>query len=170
MGVTTTVRQLAELVHGQVHGNADAPISAARPLSEAGDTDVTFIENEKHAYRLRKCRAAAVVVPDSLPVGGITVIRVADPLAAFVAIVRHLHGRAEAPRTGSIPAPSFIRPPPSAPMSACIPSSPSARERSSGREARSTLAARSAVTAGSVMTWSSIQMSSSTTAPCWATG
>lgn len=104
VGVTITVRQLAELVGGQVCGEADIPITAACPLGEAGVTHITFIENEKHAYLLRKCRAGAVVVPESLtPAAGLTVIRVADPLAAFIAIVRHLHGRAEPPPHGIDP-------------------------------------------------------------------
>ncbi len=95
-----TVQELAELVHGQVVGDGNLTIAAARPLGEASAEDITFIENEKHAAQLHSCRAAAAVVPHSLTYRDRTVIQVADPLTAFVAIVRHLHGRPELPAQG----------------------------------------------------------------------
>jgi UDP-3-O-[3-hydroxymyristoyl] glucosamine N-acyltransferase len=101
--VPITLRQLAELVHGQVSGDGALEISAARALHEAGPGDVTFIESDKHAPLLKSCRAAAVVVPQNLAAAGLNVVRVADPLAAFIAIVRHLHGRAETPPHGIDP-------------------------------------------------------------------
>ena len=105
--MTTTVRELADLVRGQVRGDAGLTVTAARPLGEAGAGHVTFLESEKNAAHLRGCRATAVVVPAALalPEGtdGVAYIQVADPLGAFVAIVRHLHGHAE-------PAPHGIDP------------------------------------------------------------
>jgi UDP-3-O-[3-hydroxymyristoyl] glucosamine N-acyltransferase len=92
--VPTTLRELAELVQGQVHGDGDVPISAARPLADAGPGDITFVEDAQHAGRLQTCRAAAAVVPAAVT-PDLPAIRVADPLTAFVAIVRRLHGRPE---------------------------------------------------------------------------
>jgi UDP-3-O-[3-hydroxymyristoyl] glucosamine N-acyltransferase len=90
---------LAELIHGQVSGDGALEITAARALNEAGPGDVTFIESDRHAPLLKSCRATAVVVPQNLAAPGLNVIRVADPLTAFIAIVRHLH----APRQGETP-------------------------------------------------------------------
>ena len=42
-----TVQQLAALVQGQVHGDGGLVIHAARPMSEAGPHDLTFIEKLK---------------------------------------------------------------------------------------------------------------------------
>jgi UDP-3-O-[3-hydroxymyristoyl] glucosamine N-acyltransferase len=98
--VSVTVRQLAELVQGQVHGDGDLVITAARSLGEAQPGDITFIENDKHASQLPQCRASAVVVPLTVPANGLAQIRVADPLVAFVAIVRLLHGRPESAPPG----------------------------------------------------------------------
>jgi UDP-3-O-[3-hydroxymyristoyl] glucosamine N-acyltransferase len=98
--MTITVRQLAELVQGQVEGDGDLGVQAARPVTEARPGDITFIEDDKHAHLLQKCPAAAAVVPHSLRADGLTLIRVADPLFAFVAIVRRLHGRGEPPPCG----------------------------------------------------------------------
>src|SRR5205823_9303508 len=101
--VSTTVRQLAELVQGTVLGDGEVAITAARPLGEAQPGDITFLEDLKHASALHTSRASAAVVPTALPANGLPLIQVRDPLTAFVAIVRHLHGRPE-------PAPHGIDP------------------------------------------------------------
>jgi UDP-3-O-[3-hydroxymyristoyl] glucosamine N-acyltransferase len=76
-------------------------------MNEAGPDDVTFVESERGVRHLRSCRAHTVVVPAALAVrrgefpaadgAPRTFIEVADPLAAFVTIVRHLHGQPEPP-------------------------------------------------------------------------
>jgi UDP-3-O-[3-hydroxymyristoyl] glucosamine N-acyltransferase len=101
--VSVTVRQLAELVHGKVHGNGDLVIDAARPLSEAQAGDITFLESDKHIPHLAASPAAAAVVAAPLAVHSKTLIQVADPLMAFVAIVRHLHGRPDRTAAGIDP-------------------------------------------------------------------
>jgi UDP-3-O-[3-hydroxymyristoyl] glucosamine N-acyltransferase len=107
--VSITVRQLAELVDGQVLGDADVAITAARPLGDARAGDITFVENDKHAHELHTCQASAAVVPVWLAPNGLALIQVADPLAAFVAIVRHLHGRDE-PRLHGIDPRASVHP------------------------------------------------------------
>jgi UDP-3-O-[3-hydroxymyristoyl] glucosamine N-acyltransferase len=102
--VSVTLRQLAELVHGKLSGDPEFVVHAARPLGEAQPGDITFIEDDKHAHHLDQCRASAVVVPAGLPVpAGLAALRVEDPLAAFVTIVRQLHGREEPPPSGIDP-------------------------------------------------------------------
>ena len=101
--MSVTVRQLAELVQGTVHGDGDLVIRGASTLKEAGPGDITFVEDDKHAPQLHGCRASAAVIPRSLPPNGLPAIQVADPLTAFVAIVRHLRGRPEPPPHGIDP-------------------------------------------------------------------
>jgi UDP-3-O-[3-hydroxymyristoyl] glucosamine N-acyltransferase len=111
--VRVTVQQLATLIHGQVHGDSERVILAARPLSTAGPDDITFVESERYARHLKTCRAGAAIVPASLvsrqaelaaqPDDAPTFIQVDNPLAAFIAIVRHLHGREEPPPHGIDP-------------------------------------------------------------------
>jgi UDP-3-O-[3-hydroxymyristoyl] glucosamine N-acyltransferase len=109
--VRATIQELAELVHGQVQGDGMAVVTDARSLRQAGPEDITFIENEKRLAGLRDCRAAAVVVPSDLPVrdsdlprregspsgsnAAPALLRVTDPLVAFLAIVQHLRPRVE---------------------------------------------------------------------------
>src|SRR5262245_57842342 len=101
--VTVTVRELAELVRGRLHGDGDALISEAHSLSEANAAHITFVENARQARHLATCRASAAVVPENLPINGLTVIRVADPLGAFITIVERLRGKSEPPPLGVDP-------------------------------------------------------------------
>jgi UDP-3-O-[3-hydroxymyristoyl] glucosamine N-acyltransferase len=109
--MSITVRQLAALVGGQVHGDADRVIVAARPLTEAAAGDVTFIADDKHARFLPGCKASAVVLPAALvpqpsagsPPDSPAFIAVADPLAAFVTLIRHFRGPDHTQATGVDP-------------------------------------------------------------------
>jgi UDP-3-O-[3-hydroxymyristoyl] glucosamine N-acyltransferase len=101
--VTVTLGELAKLVQGQIVGDGNLTIQAARTLAEALPGDITFVDDEKHATQLAACRASAALVPTNLPTNGLPVIRVGDPLGAFVEIVRHLHGRPEPPPHGIDP-------------------------------------------------------------------
>jgi UDP-3-O-[3-hydroxymyristoyl] glucosamine N-acyltransferase len=98
-----TVRELADLVRGRLHGDGDLTISDARPLNEAGASHITFVENERQARHLPNCRASAVLVPEHLPVNGLTFIRVVNPLTAFIAIVERLRGKKLPPPPGIDP-------------------------------------------------------------------
>ncbi|HWY85921.1 MAG TPA: UDP-3-O-(3-hydroxymyristoyl)glucosamine N-acyltransferase [Gemmataceae bacterium] len=101
--MNVTINQLAELVRGQVQGDGELVITTARPLGEAGAGDITYIDGDKHLTQLHASPAAAAVAPATIPLNGKTLIQVSDPLGAFVAIVRHLHGRAELPAHGIDP-------------------------------------------------------------------
>jgi UDP-3-O-[3-hydroxymyristoyl] glucosamine N-acyltransferase len=96
--VNVTVRQLADWVRGEVLGDPDLPITNARTLTEAGPGDITFVESERHLTAWHESKASAAIVPASVPVNGRPVIRVSDPLMAFVDVVRHLRGHPEEPR------------------------------------------------------------------------
>jgi UDP-3-O-[3-hydroxymyristoyl] glucosamine N-acyltransferase len=111
--VQVTVSALASLVKGRVHGPGDRPLQAARALHEAGPCDVSFLENDRNARHLKGCHAGALVIPatlagrlDELTSGDehvFALIEVDDPLVAFIAIVRHLHGEPPAPPPGISP-------------------------------------------------------------------
>jgi UDP-3-O-[3-hydroxymyristoyl] glucosamine N-acyltransferase len=99
--MSVTIRQLAALVQGQVHGDSERVITAAQPITEAAAGDVTFIENDKHLHFLIGCKASAVVLPaallSQLPSGPATadaptLVEVADPLGAFIVLMRHFRG------------------------------------------------------------------------------
>ncbi len=98
-----TVRELAEFVAGEVVGDANQPIEAARPLSDAKAGDITFVEDEKYLPRLHASSAYAAVTSLTIPTNGKTVIRVKDPLMAFISIVQKLHPLPVLPFLGTHP-------------------------------------------------------------------
>ena len=61
--MSVTVRQLAEMIQGQVHGDGETVIAAARTLAEAQSGDITFVENAKHLPEL--ARVSSPVSPRS---------------------------------------------------------------------------------------------------------
>jgi UDP-3-O-[3-hydroxymyristoyl] glucosamine N-acyltransferase len=96
--VVATVEQLAALVRGRLVGDGTVSIRSARPVAEAGPGDITFIENERYAKYLRTSPASAAIVGPHFNRHSpavkedLTVIEVDDPIAAFVAVRRHLSG------------------------------------------------------------------------------
>jgi UDP-3-O-[3-hydroxymyristoyl] glucosamine N-acyltransferase len=90
--VAATVRELADLIHGEVDGDPELRIDEARILAEAGPGHITFVEHDQHRKAYQACRASAAVVPRAFPGDGRTIIRVDDPLGAFVVLVKHFKG------------------------------------------------------------------------------
>jgi UDP-3-O-[3-hydroxymyristoyl] glucosamine N-acyltransferase len=96
--VAATVEQLAALVRGRLVGDGTVAIHSARPVSEAGPGDITFIESDRYAKLLRTSPASAALVGPhfrtSSPVikDDLAVIEVDDPISAFVTIRQHLSG------------------------------------------------------------------------------
>jgi UDP-3-O-[3-hydroxymyristoyl] glucosamine N-acyltransferase len=90
--VTFTVRDVAEWVQGEVIGDPGRLIRAAKPLSDhPGADEITVVLDEKYLPQLNASEAGAAVVDQSVPLNGKTLIRVKDPLLAFVAIVQKMH-------------------------------------------------------------------------------
>ena len=89
-----SIEVLAGLVGGTVVGDGTVRISGARPISEGGPGDITFVEDSRYARQLKQSRAAAAVVGPEFDANGLPLICVAKPLEAFATIVEHLQGPA----------------------------------------------------------------------------
>jgi UDP-3-O-[3-hydroxymyristoyl] glucosamine N-acyltransferase len=102
-----TLKQLAALVRGTLHGDGSVSVEAARPLGDAGPGSITFLEHDRHLRLLAECKALAVVVPaalaarrdELLAVAGrpLVILEVEDALGSFIAILKHLHPPAPLP-------------------------------------------------------------------------
>lgn len=92
-----TVGQVAEWVGGQVVGDPATPLHNPAALDDAEPGDLSFVtDGEKNLKAWAKSRASAALVSPTFPADSRPVIKVADPLAAFVRVVRRLRGeRAE---------------------------------------------------------------------------
>ena len=104
-----TLQELADLVHGTVHGDGSLPIRAARSLQEAGDGDITYVDNDRSLEKLHASPASAAVVDPKVVPNGKPLLQCKDPLGAFVAIVQKLHGRPE-PASRGVDARAFVHP------------------------------------------------------------
>jgi UDP-3-O-[3-hydroxymyristoyl] glucosamine N-acyltransferase len=107
--VVATVEQLAKLVCGRLVGDGNVSIRSARTVGEAGPGDITFIENDRFAKLLRGSPASAAIVGPHFSTGrneaepSLAVIEVDDPMAAFLAVRKHLIGEQKARWTGIHP-------------------------------------------------------------------
>jgi UDP-3-O-[3-hydroxymyristoyl] glucosamine N-acyltransferase len=102
--VVATVEQLAALVGGRVIGDGSVPIGSAKPVSEAGPGDITFVDDERYARHLHSSPVSAALVGPHFRIPGNgpapALIEVDDPRAAFIAVRGHLAGDARARATG----------------------------------------------------------------------
>ena len=100
---------LAALVGGRVEGDPDIEISGVSGLKEAGAGEISFLARKDYAPLLAVTRAAAVVVGEDAPPGGPARIVVADPDAAFTALVERFTPPRPRPAPGVHPT-AFVDP------------------------------------------------------------
>lgn len=88
-----TVRQIAELVAGEVDGDASRQVEGVASVDRAGPTDVTFVVSERHARRLGpRSVGACLISPDmELEANGTSYIRVESPELAFSQLLGIFH-------------------------------------------------------------------------------
>ena len=87
-----TLRELAEFVGGEVHGDAGITIQRVSPIEQAADGDITFVSNPRYLKLLEETGASAVIVSDDAPKGSKAQIRIANPYLAFARVQELLHG------------------------------------------------------------------------------
>jgi UDP-3-O-[3-hydroxymyristoyl] glucosamine N-acyltransferase len=82
---------IAELVAGEVLGNADALILGAAAFEQAGPSEITFAMNAAFVKKLETCTAGAVIVPRSVTVSSRNLVLVDNPHAAFAKVMGHFY-------------------------------------------------------------------------------
>ena len=88
---TTSVKEIAGLVAGQVEGEVTAAITGVSPLEAATAGDLTFCARAELREHLLTTPAAAVLVGDKMEVPRQTapaLIRVANPYFAFLQVIK----------------------------------------------------------------------------------
>ena len=80
---------IANLVGGQLHGDAGIPISGAAIIRDANAGDITLADKAQLASQLANCRAAAVLVPPEVTPAGVPFVTVSNVHASFAKIVEH---------------------------------------------------------------------------------
>ncbi|MBI4746133.1 MAG: UDP-3-O-(3-hydroxymyristoyl)glucosamine N-acyltransferase [Deltaproteobacteria bacterium] len=88
-----TLRELAELVGGEVSGNPELFIKGAAPLQSAAEGDITFITSPKYAHLLKTTAASAVIAPPEIKVKDKDLIVSGNPQLAYAKILTLLNSR-----------------------------------------------------------------------------
>lgn len=108
--MTATLGALAERIGGRLHGDGGREITGAAAIDKAGPSDITFAAAEKNLRLLKSTRAAACLVGEALSDHELLVdlalplVFVAEPLDAFVAILRSFRPAHPRPNIGVSPA------------------------------------------------------------------
>jgi UDP-3-O-[3-hydroxymyristoyl] glucosamine N-acyltransferase len=87
--VSFTVAQLAEIVGGQVVGDASLPITGFAPADAAQAGHLTFAESPAYLTAAEASHASAVLVPASFSSASKVLIRVANPRVAMARLLPH---------------------------------------------------------------------------------
>ncbi len=90
MLITKSAAEIAEMVGGRLVGNCERSLQGVSSLSEATETDVSFLGNDKYRDQVMTSRAGVVLIPASYteePPAGRAWIVCADPSNAFTTIV-----------------------------------------------------------------------------------
>ena len=93
-----TLQELAGLVGGKVEGDGAIEVTGIASLENAGEGEITFVAERKHASRLEKTRASAVILPPSLPSVPIPAIRTPNPYLAYAKAQSFFQERPYVPR------------------------------------------------------------------------
>ncbi|MGV3589630.1 MAG: UDP-3-O-(3-hydroxymyristoyl)glucosamine N-acyltransferase [Adhaeribacter sp.] len=105
-----TVGQIAQLLDGQVEGDATAKIRELAKIEEAGSGALAFLSNLKYEHFLYATGATAVIVAKNFtqkqPVAA-TLIRVEDPYSSFSRLLEEYQKAIAALKTG-VEQPAFI--------------------------------------------------------------
>ena len=86
---------LADILGGNLAGDAQTIIRGINPLSEARPGDLSFLDNVKNQRNLAGCKATALLVPEGTDTLGLPAIIVAEPLQSFVMVVRFFNPEAK---------------------------------------------------------------------------
>ena len=95
------VSEIAALLCAEFEGDGGAGIQGAAPVESAGPTQLSFVSNRKGMAGAQESTAGCLIVPNDFP-SGRTLIRAADPRAAFARVVSALY-RKPAPKPGIHP-------------------------------------------------------------------
>jgi UDP-3-O-[3-hydroxymyristoyl] glucosamine N-acyltransferase len=90
--------ELAEIVSGEIAGDADTEIAGVSGLESACAGDITFITSKKQVRTAQESEASGVLVGDFYSELGKPQVRVEDPHYAFAVLLERFHSRPSAPR------------------------------------------------------------------------
>ncbi len=85
--ISKTLREIAQLINGEIVGDADIIITGFAGIEDAKPGDITFVAHPKYFALAKKTKASAIVAPPEMSANGTAIIRAADPSLAFTRIL-----------------------------------------------------------------------------------
>lgn len=82
-----TLKEIAELIGGEVIGDAGTVITGVAGIKEAREGDITFVANSKYLPLINETRASAVITSKDTSAAVRPIIRTENPSLAFAKIV-----------------------------------------------------------------------------------
>ena len=83
------LKKIAELIDGEIIGNAGVVITGAAGIREAKKGDITFLSNPKYLSFLEETQASAVITTKEIFSAAKTLIRTENPSKAFTKIISY---------------------------------------------------------------------------------
>ncbi len=83
-----TLKEIADALHGELHGPEDIEISGPGKIEEAHPGQITFLANPKYKQYLGTTRASAIVVDQKFPEIKIPFILVPNAYLAFMQVLK----------------------------------------------------------------------------------
>jgi UDP-3-O-[3-hydroxymyristoyl] glucosamine N-acyltransferase len=82
-----TLKEIAELLNGELVGDATLVITGVSGIKEAQEGDITFLANPKYLPLLEETRASAIITSRDIKSAAKPIIRTENPSLAFAKIV-----------------------------------------------------------------------------------
>lgn len=82
-----TLSEIAQVIKGEVVGDASMVITGVSGIKEASSAEITFLANPKYAPLVEKTLASAIIVPLDYPASAKALIRVDNPSLAFIKVI-----------------------------------------------------------------------------------
>lgn len=82
-----TLRDIAELIQGEVVGDDKVVITGVSGIKEAVEGDITFVANPKYFPFIDKTHASAIITPQDIKTAPKPIIRTDNPSLAFAKVV-----------------------------------------------------------------------------------
>jgi len=101
--MTLALGQIAEMVGGELHGDASLPITGAAILRDAHRGDITLADKPQLAGKLANCQASAVLVPPSFRPDGVPFVTVRNVHRSFAMIVERFRPAVASRACGTSP-------------------------------------------------------------------
>ena len=86
-----SLKEIAELVGGEITGDAALVITGVAGIKEAEKGDITFLSSAKYLPFLSSTRASAVITAKDIAAGGKSLVRTLNPSFAFTQVTSFFH-------------------------------------------------------------------------------